>query len=52
MKYGVIIAVAIIVGFAGLTAFKGRVAPTPEVFDHVTTLDEAIEAGGASGGAA
>ena len=49
MKYALPIALAVLVGFAGLSAFRGRVAPTPEVFGQTTSLDDGIREASSSG---
>jgi thiol:disulfide interchange protein DsbD len=49
MKYALPIAIAVLVGYAGLSAFRSRVAPTPEVFASTVSLDDGIRAASASG---
>lgn len=46
MKYALPIAIAVLVGFAAVTALKGRVAPTPAVFSADSSLEAAIEQAG------
>ena len=45
MKLVVPALVLLLVGFAGLQAVRGRVAPTPEVFAQGVSLDDGIRTG-------
>ncbi len=49
MKLAVPIALAVLVGFAGVTMLRGRVAPTPGVFREGSTLATAIDRAAAEG---
>ena len=49
MKYAVPLALAVLVGFAGMNMLRGGVAPTPEVFATGSSLAQGMEKANAAG---
>lgn len=49
MKSALPVALAVLLAFAAVSYFRGGVAPTPEAFGELVSLDDGIRAGAESG---